>query len=78
MGNVGPYLKKEDICFGVIVPVQEKVAMSLHQLGNDDGLQNIGDLYEVHKSILTKIIKEFCRVIRNCFHPVFVQIPSLS
>ena len=28
--RLGPYLKKEDTCFRVMVPVQEMIAMSLH------------------------------------------------
>ena len=37
------YLKKDDICFGITVPMQEMVAMSLYTLGSGDGLQSIGD-----------------------------------
>ena len=55
--RLGPYLKKEDTCFRVTVPVQERIAMSLHRLGSGDGLQSIGDLYGVHKSTLSKIVK---------------------
>ena len=46
------YLTKEVTCFRIIAPVQERVAMSLHRLGSSDGMQNIGDLYKVHKSTL--------------------------
>ena len=33
------YFMKEKTWFRIIVPVQEMVAMSLHKLGSDDGLQ---------------------------------------
>ena len=39
--RLGPYLKKNDTCFGVTMLVQEIVAMSLHRLGNNDELQKI-------------------------------------
>ena len=52
--------------------------MSLHRLGNDDGLQSIGDLYGVHKSILSKIVRKFCRAIRKHLQFVFIQTPSES
>ena len=34
--------------------MQEKVAMSLHRLGNGDELWNKRDLYEIYKSTLLK------------------------
>ena len=47
--------------------------MSLHRLGNGDGLQSIGDLYGVHKSSLSKIVRKFCRVVRKYLQSVFLQ-----
>ena len=60
------------------MPVQERIAMSLHRLGSGDGLQTIGDLYGVHKSTLSIIVREFCRAVRKYLQPVFVQTPSES
>ena len=76
--RLGPYLKKEDTRFRVSVPVQERIAMSLHRLGSGDGLQSIGDLYGVHKSTLSKIVREFCRAVRKYLQPVLVQTPNES
>ena len=56
----------------VTVPVQDRIAMSLHQLGSGGGLQTIGDLYEVHKSTLSIVVREFCRAVRKHLQPVFV------
>ena len=50
-------MKKEYTCFRVTVPVQEMIAMSLHQLGSDDGLQTTDDLYGVHKNTLSIIVR---------------------
>ena len=56
----------------------EKVAMLLHKLGSGHGLQNLGDLYEIHKNTLSKIVKEFCRVVKKYLQLVFVQTPIES
>ena len=55
------------------MPVHERVAISLHRLGGDDGLQRMGDLYGVHNSTLSKIVKEFCRDVRKHLQPIFAQ-----
>lgn len=55
------------------MPVQERVAMSLHELGSGNELQNIGDLYEVHKSTLSKIMRKFCTDVKKHLQPIFVQ-----
>jgi hypothetical protein len=70
--RLGQYLKKEDTRFKVTVPVQERIAMSLHRLGSGDGLQTIGDLYGVYKNTLSIIVREFCRAVRKYLQPVFV------
>ena len=56
--------------------MQERIAMSLHRLG--DGLQSIGDLYEVQKNTLSIVVREFWRAIRKLLQPVFVQTLSES
>ena len=47
--------------------------MLLQRLGSGHGLQILGDLYEVDKNTLSKIIKEFCRVVKKHLQLVFVQ-----
>ena len=69
----GPYLKKDETRFRVIVLVQEMVAMSLRKLGSGNGLQRIGDLYGVHKNTLSKIIRECYRVVKKHLQPVLIQ-----
>lgn len=54
------------------MPVYERVAMSLHKLGSDDRLQNMRDLYKVHKSTLSKIGRECCKVVRKHLQLVLV------
>ena len=71
--KLGPYLKIEETRFRLIIPMQERVAMSLHRLHNGNELQSIRDLYEVHKSTLSKMMREFCRVVRKHLQHVFVQ-----
>jgi hypothetical protein len=76
--RLGPYLKNKNTQFRVTVPVQDRIAMSLHRLGSGDGLQTIGDLYGVHKNTLSIVVREFCRAVRKHLQPVFVQTPSES
>ena len=76
--RLGPYLKEKNTQFRVTVSMQDKIAMLLHQLGSGDELQTIGDLYEVHKSTSSIIVKEFCRVVRKHLPAVFVQTLSES
>ena len=69
-------MRKNDTRFKVTVPVQERIAMSLHRLGSGDGLQSIGDLYGVYMSTLSKIVRKFCRVVRKHLQHMFIQTPS--
>ena len=62
----------------IIMPMQERVAMSLHGLGSGDRLQSIRDLHGVHKCTLSKVVEEFCKVVRKHLQPVIVQTPSVS
>lgn len=39
--------------------------MSLHILGSGDGLQNIGDIYEMYKNVLSKIVRKIIRPLGN-------------
>lgn len=71
-------MKKEDARFRVNMSMQERVAMSSHRLDSGDGLQSIRDLYVVYKSTLSRIVWEFCRVVKKHFQLVFVQIPNES
>lgn len=71
-------MKKDDPCIRINVPVQEMVAISLHKLGSGDGLQSIRNLYEVHKRILSKKIKDFYRVVRKQLQLDIMQTPSES
>ena len=71
-------MKKHDTCFRVTIPVQKREVISLHRLGVGNGLQSIRDLYGVHKSILLKIVREFCKAIRKHLQPLFVQTMNES
>ena len=47
--------------------------MSLHKWDSDNGLQSIKNLYGIHKSTLSKLVKEFWRVVKKYLQPVFVK-----
>jgi hypothetical protein len=44
------------------VSVLKIVAMLLRRLGSDNGPQSIGDLYRVHKSTLSKIMRKLIKL----------------
>lgn len=52
--------------------------MSLIGLGRGDGLQNIGNLYEILINTLSKMMKELCRVVKMHLQLVFVQTSDES
>lgn len=52
--------------------------MLLHMLETGDNLQSIGDLCDVYKSTLSNTIREFCKVVRTLFQPIFMQTPNKS
>ena len=64
-------MKKNATCFRIIVLVREGTR-PLHKLDSGDVLQIIRDLYEVNKSILSKIVKEFYGVVRKHLQQVFI------
>ena len=74
--KLGPYLKRYNIHFRITLLAQERVAISSHRLDSSNRLQSIGDLYIVHKRTLSKILREFCKVVRKHIKPIFVSIPS--
>jgi hypothetical protein len=73
--RLGPYLKK-NTQFRVTVLVQDRIAMSLHQLGSGDELQTIGDLYGVHKSKISIIVRDFCRAVENIYNRFLYKLQA--
>jgi hypothetical protein len=58
----GPFLKKQQTRFKRPISVEERVAMSLARLGTEDGLCMVGEVYGVAKCIVSKIVREFCKM----------------
>jgi hypothetical protein len=71
--RLGPYLEK-NTQFRVTVPMQDMIAMSLHRLGSGDGLQTIDDLYGVHKSTLSLVVREFVERLENIYKRFLYKI----
>ena len=79
--RLDPYLRKKETRFRITIPVQEKIKKTLHRLGSANGLQNIWELYEVHKNTLSKIVSKFCRIVRKhlqhvCHAPLHEECPK--
>lgn len=55
------------------VLMEDKIIMSLIQIGNGNGLQLVNDMFEVDKSIISMIMKElyFCKITKKKNPPFF-------
>jgi len=55
------------------VLMEDKIIMSLIQIGNGNGLQLVNDMFEVDKSIISMIMKElyFCKITKKKKPPFF-------
>lgn len=50
--------------------------MSLIRLGSRNGLQIVGDLFGVAKSIVSVIVRDLCRMVKLLLQKKFVTFPS--
>jgi hypothetical protein len=74
--ELGPFLRKQDTNYRNSITVERRVAMSLVRLGSGNGLQIVGDLFGVAKSTVSKIVRDFCRMVRLHLQKKFVTFPS--
>lgn len=58
------------------ISVQERVAISLARLGTLGGLSVVGEVYGVPECTISKIIREFCKIMRLHLQKIFIQIPN--
>jgi hypothetical protein len=53
--------------------IEDRIIMFLIQLGNGNGLQLVGDIFEVTKGTISMIVKEFCHMVRLNVRKLFMQ-----
>ncbi len=72
--KLGPHLKKQHTLMRNSVLMEDKIIMSLIQIGNGNGLQLVNDMFEVDKSIISMIMKElyFCKITKKKKPPLFL------
>ena len=76
--KLGPFLQKQDTPFRNSISVETRIAVSLTRLGSGNGQLLIGDLYGVAECTVSKIVREFCKAVRQHLQRIFVQMPSES
>jgi hypothetical protein len=55
------------------VLIEDRIIMSLIQLGNGNGLQLVYDIFEVAKGTISMIVKEFCHMVKLNRRKLFMQ-----
>jgi hypothetical protein len=50
--------------------------MSLAKLGTGDGLHMVGEVYGVAECTISRIVKEFCKMVRLHLQKIFIQTPN--
>lgn len=76
--KLGLFLQKQDTPFRNSISVEIKIAILLTNLGFGNGKLLIGDLYGVVECTISKIVREFCKVVRQHLQWIFVHMPSES
>jgi hypothetical protein len=50
--------------------------MSLARLGTGDGLRMVGEVYGIAECTISRIVKEFCKMVRLHLQKIFIQTPN--
>ncbi len=75
--KLGPFfLKKKHTHFRRPISVEERVAMSLARLGTGDGLRMVGEVYGVAEYTISRIVREFYKMVRLHLQKIFIQVPN--
>lgn len=74
--KLGPFFKKQHTNFRRPISVEERVAMSLARLGTGDGLRMVGEVYGVAECTISRIVREFCKMVRLHLQKIFIQVPN--
>jgi hypothetical protein len=60
------------------ISVETRIVISLSRLGTGNGQLLIDDIYGVAESMVSIIVREFCKAVRQHLQRIFVQMPSES
>ena len=50
--------------------------MSLARLGIGDGMRMVGEVYWVAECTISRIVREFCKIVRLHLQKIFIQVPN--
>ena len=74
--KLGSFFKKKHTNFRRPISVEERVAMSLARLGIGDGMRMVGEVYWVAECTISRIVREFCKIVRLHLQKIFIQVPN--
>ena len=58
------------------ISVESRIAMSLQRLGTGNTLCTVDEVYGVAESLISKIVRIFCKLVRVHLQGTFVQFPN--
>ena len=70
---VAPSLNRKELHLRETISLETRVALSLVRLATGNTLQMCGELYGVHKSTASIIVREFCDAVRKHLKPLVIR-----
>ena len=70
---VAPPLNKKELPTRETISLETRVALSIVRLATGSTLQMCGELYGVHKSTASRIVREFCIAVRKHLKPLVIR-----
>ncbi|XP_075162747.1 uncharacterized protein LOC142235377 [Haematobia irritans] len=58
-----PWMFKQDTCFRLAIPLENRIAIALYALGSSGEYRTIGRLFGVSASSVCNILHEFCKIV---------------
>lgn len=73
-----PALAKKDTSFRLAIPLEKRIAVSLYTLGSSAEYRTVGRLFGISKSMVCKILHEFCNEVIIQLAPEYLPADFLS
>lgn len=72
-GILSPSLRREDTKFRVAIPLRNRVALSLNRLSSGNSLRGCAEIYGIHESTASIIVRDFCAAIEKHLKPLVIE-----
>ena len=70
------FLQNQGTPFKNSISIKTRIAILLTRLGPCNGQLLIGDLYGVVECIVSKIVRKFCKIVKQHLQQIFIQMPD--